>query len=219
MRVLISLGRGPFRSSLRPPGKQNLQRLGMRNPSNGRGSIGTALSGRCLRVAPRFPARHLPTPLSFPLATTSITGTLQMRGWPSSRGRSRSTLENPRSRTPHVLPRWHTFACAGQRKARHGRGCRHDDAWCTGPILAPPASTLPRGHFLIEPYPARWIEWPSVSRLFSASAFGACCPKLALKGFVFLTPCRHCGKDGNESAAVGCERILDAFEFPLGRSP
>ncbi len=27
-----------------------------------------------------------------------------------------------------------------------------DDAWWTGPLLAPSASTLPRGHFLIEPY-------------------------------------------------------------------
>jgi Putative MetA-pathway of phenol degradation len=27
-----------------------------------------------------------------------------------------------------------------------------DDAWWTGPMLAPSASTLPRGHFLVEPY-------------------------------------------------------------------
>ena len=27
-----------------------------------------------------------------------------------------------------------------------------DDAWWTGPMLAPSASTLPQGHFLIEPY-------------------------------------------------------------------
>jgi hypothetical protein len=27
-----------------------------------------------------------------------------------------------------------------------------DDAWWTGPLLAPSAATLPRGHFLIEPY-------------------------------------------------------------------
>src|SRR5215510_15619256 len=27
-----------------------------------------------------------------------------------------------------------------------------DDAWWTGPLLAANASTLPRGHFLIEPY-------------------------------------------------------------------
>src|SRR5512143_3798240 len=27
-----------------------------------------------------------------------------------------------------------------------------DDAWWTGPLLAPNATTLPRGHFLIEPY-------------------------------------------------------------------
>jgi hypothetical protein len=27
-----------------------------------------------------------------------------------------------------------------------------DDAWWTGPLLAPNASTLPRGHFLMEPY-------------------------------------------------------------------
>ncbi len=27
-----------------------------------------------------------------------------------------------------------------------------DDAWWTGPMLAPNASTIPRGHFLVEPY-------------------------------------------------------------------
>ena len=27
-----------------------------------------------------------------------------------------------------------------------------DDAWWTGPMLAPSANTLPQGHFLIEPY-------------------------------------------------------------------
>src|SRR3954464_12456752 len=27
-----------------------------------------------------------------------------------------------------------------------------DDAWWTGPLLAPGAGTLPQGHFLIEPY-------------------------------------------------------------------
>lgn len=27
-----------------------------------------------------------------------------------------------------------------------------DDAWWTGPILAASAGTLPRGHFLVEPY-------------------------------------------------------------------
>jgi hypothetical protein len=27
-----------------------------------------------------------------------------------------------------------------------------DDAWWTGPMLAPSAATLPRGHFLVEPY-------------------------------------------------------------------
>src|SRR5262249_20358651 len=27
-----------------------------------------------------------------------------------------------------------------------------DDAWWTGPMLAPSAATLPRGHFLLEPY-------------------------------------------------------------------
>jgi hypothetical protein len=27
-----------------------------------------------------------------------------------------------------------------------------DDAWLTGPMLAPSAATLPRGYFLIEPY-------------------------------------------------------------------
>lgn len=27
-----------------------------------------------------------------------------------------------------------------------------DNAWWTGPMLAPPANTLPRGHILLEPY-------------------------------------------------------------------
>ena len=27
-----------------------------------------------------------------------------------------------------------------------------DDAWWTGPLLAASASSLPRGHFLVEPY-------------------------------------------------------------------
>src|SRR5216683_3623270 len=27
-----------------------------------------------------------------------------------------------------------------------------DDAWWAGPMVAPSAATLPRGHFLIEPY-------------------------------------------------------------------
>ena len=27
-----------------------------------------------------------------------------------------------------------------------------DDAWWTGPLLAPNASTLPKGHLLVEPY-------------------------------------------------------------------
>src|SRR6185312_13527722 len=27
-----------------------------------------------------------------------------------------------------------------------------DDAWWTGPLLAPSAGTLPRGHWLVEPY-------------------------------------------------------------------
>ncbi len=30
-----------------------------------------------------------------------------------------------------------------------------DDAWWTGPMLAPSAATLPRGHFLIEPLSLR----------------------------------------------------------------
>src|SRR5260370_60457 len=35
--------------------------------------------------------------------------------------------------------------CSGARQSL-------DDAWWTGPMLAPSAATLPRGHFLIEPY-------------------------------------------------------------------
>src|SRR5579872_1781681 len=36
-------------------------------------------------------------------------------------------------------------AAAGERQSR-------DDAWWTGPLLAPSPYTLPTGHFLIEPY-------------------------------------------------------------------
>src|SRR3569833_4738563 len=44
------------------------------------------------------------------------------------------------------------FACgaphAENAPARHPM----DDAWWTGPLLAASASTLPQGHFLVEPY-------------------------------------------------------------------
>jgi hypothetical protein len=43
-------------------------------------------------------------------------------------------------------------AVARQPSAQSGARQSLDDAWWTGPMLAPSASTLPRGHFLIEPY-------------------------------------------------------------------
>ncbi len=41
-----------------------------------------------------------------------------------------------------------------QQEASTSSGVRQsmDDAWWTGPMLAPNATTMPRGHFLIEPY-------------------------------------------------------------------
>jgi hypothetical protein len=40
-----------------------------------------------------------------------------------------------------------------QEPPRTGPNCESlNDAWFTGPILAPSAATLPRGHFLVEPY-------------------------------------------------------------------
>jgi outer membrane putative beta-barrel porin/alpha-amylase len=39
----------------------------------------------------------------------------------------------------------HAGACAAQQQSR-------EDAWWTGPMLAPSAATLPQGHMLIEPY-------------------------------------------------------------------
>ncbi|MGA8142802.1 MAG: hypothetical protein WB987_02805 [Candidatus Acidiferrales bacterium] len=43
----------------------------------------------------------------------------------------------------------------GTPQASHSSSIVHespDDAWWTGPMLAPSAATLPRGHFLLEPY-------------------------------------------------------------------
>ena len=52
-----------------------------------------------------------------------------------------------------VLAMMARFACAENTPVPH-RVVRQslDDAWWTGPMLAPSAATLPRGHFLIEPY-------------------------------------------------------------------
>ena len=38
------------------------------------------------------------------------------------------------------------------------------DAWWTGPLLAASASTLPQGHFLVEPYIYDVITWNTASR-------------------------------------------------------
>jgi hypothetical protein len=47
-------------------------------------------------------------------------------------------------------------ACAEAQQGISSASCVDrqslDDAWWTGPMLAPSAATLPRGHFLIEPY-------------------------------------------------------------------
>jgi Putative MetA-pathway of phenol degradation len=49
---------------------------------------------------------------------------------------------------------WTECAHAQQSEATSSSEIRQslDDAWWTGPMLAPSAATLPRGHFLIEPY-------------------------------------------------------------------
>jgi hypothetical protein len=44
-----------------------------------------------------------------------------------------------------------------------------DDAWWTGPMLAPSAATLPRGHFLIEPFPLG-VQTPPAIELNSGSS-------------------------------------------------
>lgn len=43
-------------------------------------------------------------------------------------------------------------AAAGHAAAQESYRQSRDDAWWTGPILAPSAGTLPRGHWLVEPY-------------------------------------------------------------------
>ena len=59
------------------------------------------------------------------------------------------------------LIRFSIFVVAGLLAGVTGCECQEensgvrqslDDAWWTGPMLAPSAATLPRGHFLIEPY-------------------------------------------------------------------
>ncbi|MBV8306567.1 MAG: transporter, partial [Gammaproteobacteria bacterium] len=48
-----------------------------------------------------------------------------------------------------------TFAallCAGAPAAAQEVQQSRQDAWWTGPMLAPNAATLPQGHALIEPY-------------------------------------------------------------------
>jgi hypothetical protein len=47
------------------------------------------------------------------------------------------------------------MACLAAAQKSSPSGAAHqllDDAWWTGPVLAPSANTLPRGHILIEPY-------------------------------------------------------------------
>ena len=44
-----------------------------------------------------------------------------------------------------------SFACGAPAENAPGRQTM-DEAWWTGPLLAASASTLPQGHFLVEPY-------------------------------------------------------------------
>ena len=56
-----------------------------------------------------------------------------------------------------------------------------DDAWWTGPLLAPAAGTLPRGHLLVEPYVYDVIQYGSYDRN------GAFQPAMHENGFGNLT--------------------------------
>src|SRR5690348_18424552 len=52
-----------------------------------------------------------------------------------------------------LLVAWLGIAVAAHAQAVDGSYRQSvDDAWWTGPMLANSAATLPRGHFLIEPY-------------------------------------------------------------------
>jgi len=54
---------------------------------------------------------------------------------------------------PGMLPLWLAAAAlVGAMPARGADQQSRDDAWWTGPMLAPSAATLPQGHMLIEPY-------------------------------------------------------------------
>ena len=53
---------------------------------------------------------------------------------------------------PNDATQYSAEPALGAAPATGGDRQSPDDAWWTGPLLAPNASTLPRGHFLIEPY-------------------------------------------------------------------
>ncbi len=56
------------------------------------------------------------------------------------------------SRIAHGLAGALTVLAGAAAGAVHARDQSREDAWWTGPMLAPSAATLPSGHMLIEPY-------------------------------------------------------------------
>src|ERR1700704_6964222 len=51
-----------------------------------------------------------------------------------------------------VLRHWLACAVLVASGAAASADQSRDDAWWTGPMLAPSAATLPQGHMLVEPY-------------------------------------------------------------------
>ena len=56
------------------------------------------------------------------------------------------------ARIAHGLAGALTVLAGAAAGAVHARDQSREDAWWTGPMLAPSAATLPSGHMLIEPY-------------------------------------------------------------------
>src|SRR5207245_8319134 len=56
------------------------------------------------------------------------------------------------ARIAHGLAGALTVLAGAVAGAVHARDQSREDAWWTGPMLAPSAATLPSGHMLIEPY-------------------------------------------------------------------
>jgi hypothetical protein len=65
-----------------------------------------------------------------------------------------------------VLVLWGQFAALAPGAARADPAARQslDDAWWTGPLLAPTAATLPVGHILFEPYFYDSIPFASIDK-------------------------------------------------------